>query len=50
MIPNPFLQFSLRIVAAPLEIVHFAADPSEPSHGVRLHAPSCSYTGAPADF
>lgn len=39
-------QFSLRIVAAPLEIVHFAADPSEPSHGVRLHAPSCSYTGA----
>ena len=39
-------QFSLRIVAAPLEIAHFAADPSEPSHGVRLHAPSCSYTGA----
>lgn len=45
LLPRGAPQFSLSITATPLDIVHFAADPADPSHGVRLQAPSCSYTG-----
>jgi hypothetical protein len=38
------VQLCLDIVAAPLEVVHFAADPFDASHGIHLHAPSCTYT------
>ncbi|KAL4444145.1 hypothetical protein ABPG75_011882 [Micractinium tetrahymenae] len=39
-------QLSLTITAAPLEIVHLAADPADCSHGISLRAPSCTYTAA----
>jgi hypothetical protein len=39
------MQLSLDISATPLELVHYAGDPSDCSHGIRLLTPSCSYTG-----
>ena len=42
---NCILQLSLDISATPLELVHYAGDPSDCSHGIRLLTPSCSYTG-----
>lgn len=39
------MQLALTITATPMEIVHFAADPADCSHGISLRAPSCTYTG-----